>query len=97
MKPGRNVVPNFRTEAHERQFWLAHSPLDYMDVDNPKKAVFPSLKPSTRTSSIRLPEDLLNSLKVLANRMDVPYQSLAKVYLARQIQLEQKNVGKKKD
>ena len=88
MKKTNNRFPKFKNEDEERAFWATHSPLDYFDRKNDKKAVFPNLKPSLKSISIRLPEDMLEELKVLANKRDVPYQSLAKMYLARQIALE---------
>ncbi len=81
-------VPRFKNEDEERKFWAAHSPLDYFDVSTAKRASFPNLKPSLKSISIRLPEDMLVSLKVLANKKDVPYQSLVKIFLARQIEQE---------
>ena len=86
-KPNRKI-PKFKNEDEEREFWATHSPLDYFDTGDIKKASFPKLKPSLKSISIRLPEDMLAELKILANKKDVPYQSLAKVYLARQIALE---------
>ena len=80
--------PDFKNEDEEREFWATHTPLDYYDIKNFKGASFPKLKPSVKSISIRLPEDMLAELKTLANKKDVPYQSLAKVYLARQISLE---------
>ncbi len=83
-----NIIPDFKNEDEEREFWAKHSPLDYFDSKNFKRASFPKLKPSVKSISIRLPEDMLAELKTIANKMDVPYQSLAKIYLARQISLE---------
>jgi len=88
MKKINKRIPKFKNEDEEREFWAAHSPLDYFDSRNFKKASFPNLKPSLKSISIRLPEDMLATLKTLANKKDVPYQSLAKIYLARQILLE---------
>jgi predicted DNA binding CopG/RHH family protein len=82
------IIPDFKNEDEEREFWATHTPLDYYDIKNFKGASFPKLKPSVKSISIRLPEDMLAELKTLANKKDVPYQSLAKVYLARQISLE---------
>ncbi|MBW1895072.1 MAG: BrnA antitoxin family protein, partial [Deltaproteobacteria bacterium] len=82
------IIPDFKNEDEEREFWAKHSPLDYFDIKNFKRASFPKLKPSVKAISIRLPEDMLAELKTIANKMDVPYQSLAKIYLARQISLE---------
>lgn len=88
MKKTNKRIPKFNNENEEREFWATHSPLDYFDRKNAHRAVFPNLKPSLKSISIRLPEDMLEELKVLANKRDVPYQSLAKMYLARQIALE---------
>ena len=82
------IIPDFENEDEEREFWSNHSPLDYFDTKDFKSASFPKLKPSVKSISIRLPEALLAELKTLANKKDVPYQSLAKIYLARQISLE---------
>ena len=82
------IIPYFKNEDEEREFWATHSPLDYFDTKEFKRVSFPKLKPSVKSISIRLPEDMLAELKMLANKKDVPYQSLAKIYLARQISLE---------
>ena len=84
-------IPKFKNEDEERDFWSKHSPLDYFNIDNAKRVSFQRLKPSLKSISIRLPEDMLAELKILANKKDVPYQSLAKVYLARQIALERRS------
>ena len=88
MKKMNKKIPNFKNEDEEREFWATHSPIDYFDSKNFKRASFPKLKPSLKSISIRLPEDMLAELKIIANKKDVPYQSLAKIYLARQIALE---------
>ena len=88
MKKMNKRIPKFKNEDEEREFWASHSPLDYFDAKNFKRASFPKLRPSLKSISIRLPEDMLAELKTLANKKDVPYQSLAKIYLARQIALE---------
>jgi len=82
------IIPKFKNEDEEREFWATHSPLDYFETKDFKRASFPKLKPSLKSISIRLPEGMLAELKTLANKKDVPYQSLAKIYLARQISLE---------
>ena len=82
------IIPTFKNEDGEREFWATHSPLGYFDTREFKRASFPKLKPSVKSISIRLPEDMIAELKTLANKKDVPYQSLAKIYLARQISLE---------
>ncbi len=88
MKKIKKRAPEFENEDQEREFWATHSPLDYFDSRNPQKIAFPNLKPSLKSVSIRLPEDLLMELKNLANKRDIPYQSLVKIYLARQVALE---------
>ena len=82
------AVPHFRSEAEERRFWETHDSTDYVDWTQAKEAVFPSLKPSTTTISLRLPAGLLGDLKTLANKLDVPYQSLLKVLLSESIERE---------
>ena len=82
--------PLFRTEDEEREFWANHSPLDYFNSAAVKRASFPNLRPTLRSISIRLPADMLDDLKVLANKRDVPYQSLAKLYLAWGIKAERR-------
>ena len=96
MKKMNKKIPKFQDPKHEdeeREFWATQSPIDYFDVDNFKRASFPKLKPSLKSISIRLPEDMLAELKIIANKKDVPYQSLAKIYLARQIALERSSLS----
>jgi len=88
MKKTDKQIPKFSNEDEEREFWATHSPLDYFESGRFKKAKFPNLKPSLKSISIRLPEAMLEEIKILANKKDVPYQSLAKMFLARQIALE---------
>ena len=83
------TLPTFSTEEEEREFWAVHDAPDYIDFDKADKAVFPDLKPSTRAISIRLPEMMIEKLKVLANKKDVPYQSLIKIFLAERLAEEQ--------
>jgi predicted DNA binding CopG/RHH family protein len=82
------AIPKFENEDQEREFWSTHSPLEYFDVKSLKKGSFTKLKPTLKSVSIRLPENLLIELKTIANKKDVPYQSLLKIYLARQVALE---------
>jgi predicted DNA binding CopG/RHH family protein len=86
----KKKIPAFRTEDEERLFWAKESPLDYFDMSRAAPTVFPNLKPTMRSISLRLPVDMLETLKVLANRQDVPYQSLIKTYLGRQIMSERR-------
>ncbi len=74
-------IPTFDSEAEEQRFWLKHDTTDYMDWSKAKTARFPTLKTSTKAISIRLPETLLYDIKILANREDVPYQSMLKILL----------------
>jgi len=84
----RKALPNFRDEEEEHAFWATHDSTAYFDWSKAVRAVFPNLQPSTHTISLRLPESLLSDLKVLANRLDVPYQSLMKLYLAERVARE---------
>jgi len=82
------AIPKFKTEEAEREFWSKHDSTEYVDWSKASRAVFPNLKPSTKTISLRLPESMLEELKLLANKRDVPYQSLLKVFLSERIDLE---------
>ena len=74
-------IPKFESEDQERKFWSRRDSSVYIDYHKAVRASFPNLKPSSRTISIRLPQPLLESIKVIANRADVPYQSMMKVLL----------------
>ena len=87
-RPARNAIPTFRSEAEERHFWETHDTSPFVDWSKARVAVFPNLKPSTETISLRLPAALLAELKALANKRDVPYQSLLKVFLAERVDRE---------
>ncbi len=92
MSTQMKTIPAFRTEDEEREFWANHSPLDYFNMSAAKRASFPNLRPTLKSISIRLPSDMLDELKVLANKRDVPYQSLAKLYLAWGIKAERRTM-----
>lgn len=81
-------IPKFENEEKERDFWASHDSTEYVDWAKGKRMRFPNLKPSTKTISIRLPESMLEDLKMLANKRDVPYQSLLKIYLAERLKEE---------
>ncbi len=81
-------IPNFASEDEERDFWANHDSTEFVDWSNARRLTLSKLKPSTKTISIRLPESLLDELKLLANRRDVPYQSLLKVFLAERVDKE---------
>jgi predicted DNA binding CopG/RHH family protein len=81
-------IPRFENEDQERDFWASHDSTEYIDWEQGRRVKFPNLKPSTRTISLRLPESMLDDLKMLANKRDVPYQSLLKIFLAERIKEE---------
>ena len=89
----RSTIPVFRSETEERRFWETHDTSPFVDWSRARVAVFPDLKPSTETISLRLPAALLAELKALANKRDVPYQSLLKVFLAERVAREAAAVG----
>jgi len=81
-------IPKFKSEDKEREFWADAESLEFIDWKKAKKVVLPDLKPSVRTISLRLPESMLEEIKLLANKRDVPYQSLMKMFLAERIEKE---------
>ena len=81
-------IPKFQSEDEEREFWATHDSTEYVDWDNAEEVVLPKLKPSTKTISLRLPELMLNELRLIANKRDVPYQSLIKIFLKERIDRE---------
>ncbi len=84
----RKAIPEFRSEAEERRFWETHDSTEFVDWSKARFVRFPNLRPSTETISLRLPAPLLADLKALANKRDVPYQSLLKVFLAERVAAE---------
>jgi hypothetical protein len=86
MNSNRKDIPVFRNEAEEREFWETHDSTEYLDWTQAQRAVFPNLKPTSRTISLRLPQHLLDTIKVAANARDVPYQSLIKTWLHEKVQ-----------
>ncbi len=86
--PRRKVLPAFSSEEEERAFWATHDSSDYVDWAKASRRSFPGLKPTLRTISLRLPEAMIGQLKVLANKRDIPYQSLLKQFLAERLQEE---------
>lgn len=81
-------VPKFKSEDQERRFWSEADSSEYIDWKSAKRVVLPNLKPSPKTISLRLPAMMLAELKRLANKRDVPYQSLLKVFLAERLEDE---------
>ena len=92
-KHGLKAIPEFQSEAEERRFWETHDSTEYVDWSKAQFMRFPNLKPSTQTISLRLPASLLADLKALANKRDVPYQSLLKVFLADRVATEWRTAG----
>lgn len=84
----KKEVPKFKTEDQERAFWAQNDSTEFVDWSKGKETVFPALKPSTKTISLRLPESMLNDLKLLANKRDIPYQSLLKMILVEKLDKE---------
>jgi len=84
-------IPEFKSEEEELEFWSTHDSTEYVDYSKGKKALFPNLKPTTRTISIRLPVYLIEEIKMLANKRDIPYQSLLKIFLAEKVSQELKS------
>jgi predicted DNA binding CopG/RHH family protein len=79
-------IPKFASEAEERKFWESHDTADYLDFSKAVRVRFPNLKPSTVSISLRLPVGLLEQIKVAANKRDVPYQSLIKMWLSEKVE-----------
>jgi predicted DNA binding CopG/RHH family protein len=80
--------PMFKSEAQEAAFWASHDSTEYIDYSKSRRMIFPKLKPSTETISLRLPKFLLDQLKTLANKRDVPYQTLLKLFVLERVQAE---------
>jgi len=81
-------IPKFKNEDEERKFWETQDSTEFIDWKQAKKVTFSKLKPSVKKISLRLPEAMLEELKLLANKRDVPYQSLLKIFLAERIEKE---------
>ena len=81
-------IPQFKNEDEERDFWQSHDSTEYVDWKKAERLTLANLKPSVKTISLRLPESMLEELKLLANKRDVPYQSLVKVFLSDRIEQE---------
>jgi predicted DNA binding CopG/RHH family protein len=90
MASTKKQIPEFRSGDDERKFWAEHDSTEFIDWKSAQRRSFPNLKPSLRTISLRLPVSMIEDLKVMANKRDVPYQSLLKVFLAERIELERR-------
>jgi len=84
-------IPKFRNEDEEREFWASRDSTEYIDWSKAENVTMPKLKPTLKTISIRLPEIMIEELKLLANKRDVPYQSLMKIFLAERVDQELHN------
>jgi predicted DNA binding CopG/RHH family protein len=93
----KKKIPKHRSEDAERAFWSKEDSAEYVDWSRARRAAFPDLKPSLRTISLRLPEMMLAELKALANKRDVPYQSLLKMFLAERIAAELQSLARDGD
>ena len=85
-------IPKFKTEEEEREFWRNHDSSEYLTWDDATEITLAKLKPSTKTISLRLPESMIEELKILANKQDIPYQSLLKVFLAERLDEELESI-----
>lgn len=81
-------IPKFKNEEEEREFWGTHDSTEFINWNKAERITFANLKPSVKKISLRLPESMLEELKMLANKRDVPYQSLLKIFLAERIEKE---------
>jgi|SRR5579871_1136337 len=90
MKDSKKRIPEFQSEEDERAFWANADSTQYVDWSSARRKRLPNLKPSLRTISLRLPVSMIEDLKVLAHRRDVPYQSLLKVFLAERLERERR-------
>ena len=84
----KSSIPKFMNEDEERKFWSDKDSTEFIDWNSAEKVTLSNLKPSTKKISLRLPEIMIEELKVLANKRDVPYQSLMKIFLAERISKE---------
>ncbi len=86
MKNEKKKIHKYKSEDKERQFWAAADSTEYIDWSRARRVILPNLKPSLKTISLRMPELMLAELKLLANKRDVPYQSLIKIFLAERLE-----------
>jgi len=84
----KKKIPKFKNKDEERAFWATHDSTAFIDWKKAKRTLLSNLKPSVKTISLRVPEAMLEELKLLANKRDVPYQSLVKIFLAERIDQE---------
>ncbi len=89
----RKGIPKFENEDQEREFWAEHDSTEFIDWSQAETAIFPRLKPTTKTISLRLPEYMMEELRTIANKRDVPYQSLIKIFLKERIDQELRSIS----
>ena len=89
----KNKIPKFRNEEDERKFWDSHDSTEYIDWSKAKNITLSNLKPSVRSISIRLPEIMVEELKLLAHKKDIPYQSLMKLYISEKVEEELEKIS----
>lgn len=87
------IMPRFKNEDEERKFWDTHEALDYFDTTKPVELDLSELRPSTKPITVRLTESLIASLKQLAHKKDVPYQSLMKIYLEKAVERDYRRLA----
>ena len=92
----KKKIPKFKSEEEEQKFWSSADSTEYINWKEAKKIVLSKLRPSVKTISLRLPELMLEELKLLANKRDVPYQSLLKIFLAERIEQELKSTSSRR-
>ncbi|OWF66198.1 hypothetical protein B6A14_03095 [Polynucleobacter hirudinilacicola] len=86
MKKPTKVIPKFKNEKEERSFWEGNDAADYFDLSKAVRVTMPNLKPTTASISLRLSQSFLENIKLQANKLDVPYQSLMKIWLAEKLE-----------
>lgn len=89
----REPIPEFQSEDEEREFWATHDSTDFVDWSRAEPVQYPNLKPTLKTISLRIPETLLNELKLMANKRGIPYQSLLKLFLSERVEEELKKAS----
>lgn len=84
----KKKIPKFKSQDKEHEFWAKEDSTEYVDWSRARRVILPSLRPSLKTISLRLPELMLAELKLLAHKRDIPYQSLIKIILAERLEEE---------
>ena len=86
MKKPNKLIPKFKNEQEERIFWAKNDASEYFDLSRASRVTLPNLKPTTASISLRLSQSFLEAIKLQANKIDVPYQSLMKIWLAEKLE-----------